>query len=125
MSAAFAGPMGFFFYGLFAAIGAAVYVGCVYLIGTQLFAGRVERDDNRLFFQRMALAAAPGPFLLLGIIPIYGPLFTIAVLIWIGATSIKAVEVGMEMERQAAAYTVVICWLALFAIALVLPALAV
>ncbi len=124
MSAAFSGPMAFFFHGLFAAIGAAVYAGCIYLIATQLFGGRVERDDNRLFFQRLGLAAAPGPLLLLGIIPIYGPLFTIAILIWIGATSIKAVEIGMEMERQPAAYTAIVAWLALFAIALVLPSLA-
>jgi len=125
MAGALSGPMAFFFFGLFAAIGAAVYAGCIYIVATQLFAGRIERDDTRLFFQRLALAAAPGPLLLLGIIPIYGPLFTICILIWIGATSIKAVEIGMEMERQAAAYTVVICWLALFAIALVLPSLAV
>jgi len=125
MSAAFSGPMAFFFFGLFAALGAAVYAGFIHVLATQMFGGRPERDDNRLFFQRLGLAAAPGPLLILGIIPIYGPLFVLAVLIWIGATSIKAIEIGMEMERQPAAYTAIIAWLALFAVAFVLPTLAV
>jgi hypothetical protein len=134
LSAALSGPLAgaslmpdifaFIFFALFGAIGAAVFAACILLVGTQFVGARPERDDTRLFLHRLGLAAAPGPLLILGIIPIYGPMFTLGVLIWVMLTSIKATEIGLEMERQYAAFTAIISWLALFAIAVVIPALA-
>jgi hypothetical protein len=124
LSAFFDGPLAFFFAGFFMAIGWAVYALCIQVIGTQFFGGNMERGETRLFLHRIGLAFAPGPLVILGIIPIYGPMFTLGALLWVGVTSIKATEIGLEMDRQSAAFTAIISWLALFAIAVVIPALA-
>jgi hypothetical protein len=124
LAAFFSGPLAFFFAGFFAAIGWALYALCIYVVGTQFFGGNVERGESSLFLHRLGLAAAPGALLILGIIPIYGPLFTLGVFIWILLTSIKATEIGLDMDRQSAAFTTIIAWLALFAVAVVIPALA-
>jgi hypothetical protein len=124
LSAFFDGPLAFFFSGFFMAIGWAVYALCIQVLGTQFFGGNMERGETRLFLHRIGLAFAPGPLVVLGIIPIYGPMFTLAALLWVGVTSIKATEIGLEMDRQSAAFTAIISWLALFAIAVVIPSLA-
>lgn len=125
LAAFFSGPLGFFFYGFFAAIGWALYSLCIYVLGTQFFGGHMERGETKLFLNRLGLAFAPGPLVILGIIPIYGPMFTLGALLWVMVTSIKATEIALEMERQHAAFTAIISWLALFAIAVVIPSLAV
>jgi hypothetical protein len=124
LSAFFSGPLAFFFSGFFAAIGWALYAVCLYVIGTQFFGGRMERGETKLFLHRIGLAFAPGVLVIFGIIPIYGPMFTLAALIWVMLTSIKATEIGLEMDRQSAAFTAIISWLALFAIAVIIPSLA-
>jgi hypothetical protein len=121
LAAAGQGPVAFFGHGLLAAIGAAVFTGLIYVLGTLVFGGKLNDKDFTLFLQRLGLAAAPGFLLVLGAFPIYGPLFLLCALLWIMLTSIKATELSLELDRQSAAYTVIFAWLALFAITAVLP----
>jgi hypothetical protein len=125
LAAAMQGPIAFFAHGLLAAIGAAVFTGLIYAIGTVVFGGKLNDQDFTLFLQRLGLAAAPGFLLVLGALPIYGPLFLLGALLWIMLTSIKATELSLELDRQSAAYTVIFAWLALFAIAAVMPTIVV
>ncbi len=116
-----AGPIGFFVFAFFAGLGAAIYAGLIYCLATQLFPGRMERGDLALYLQRLGLAASPGFLVILGVIPIYGPMFVLAAFIWIAITSIKATEIAFELDRQSAFCTAIISALFFFAVAVVMP----
>ena len=115
------GPDAFFIYAISAAIAAAMYLGALYVIATLGFGGRLERHGGTLFLQRLGLAASPGVLLLLGVIPAFGAIFVLGAFIWIGFTSVKAVELSLELDRQSAGYTVIFAWFALFGFGAILP----
>jgi hypothetical protein len=117
------GPASFFVYGISAAIGAAAYLGALYVIATGGFGGRLERNGGTLFLQRLGLSASPGVLLLLSVIPTFGPIFVLVSFIWIGFASVKPIELSLELDSQSAGYSVIFAWFALFGFGGVLPLL--
>ena len=117
-----AGPAGMLLHTVFALGGWAAYIGLIWAMGTMIFAGRRSPGNNQRLFQALGLASAPGLLLVFGAFPIYGPLLTLAVLIWVLITSVVAIEPILELDRESSAIVAAVSWFGLFAIAMVLPA---
>jgi hypothetical protein len=69
----------------------------------------------------VGLASAPALLLVLGAVPVYGPLFVLGIFIWILVAMTVAVEPALELTRESAILTAAVAWLLFFAIAQVAP----
>ncbi len=117
-----AGPFVPVWHFVFALCGWWAYAGIVYFTATRLLEGvRPPPDAYRRVLSALGLAHTPAIFLALGLIPVYGPLLTLGVLIWLLVTGIVAVGAALELDRQSAAMATAAGWLFLFAVTLIGP----
>jgi hypothetical protein len=91
----------------------------VQIVGRQVFGGRNVAPG--VVPQTVGLASAPALLLVLGAVPVYGPLFVLAIFIWLLVTMTVAVEPALELDRESAILTAAVAWLLFFAIAQVAP----
>ena len=100
-----------------------VYTGIIYVTALILIPGKRPQNLYRRLLVSLGLAYSPAIFLVLGLLPVYGPLFTLGVLIWLGVTGVAAVGVALEMERETVWLTTFAGWIFLFAVTLIAPQL--
>jgi hypothetical protein len=98
-------------------------ISAIHLIAVTLLPGKRPTHSYRRLSVAMGLAYSPAVFLMLGAVPIYGPLFTLAVLGWIAVTSVVAIETSLEVDRESALVTAFAGWMCLFAFTLIVPQL--
>lgn len=103
------------------AAGWAVYAGAVYFVGTAMFPGKKTPGTLTRLLRGLGLAAAPMPLLVLGIVPVYGPLFVLATYIWVLLTTAVAVRPALELDKESAGMTATTGALLLFAVSQVGP----
>ena len=106
-----------------AALGWGAYAVAVYAFGTQAFRGRRDKDAFTRLLQGLGLASAPAFLLVLGIVPVYGPLFVLAAYIWLLLTTVAAVMPALELDNQSALVTGTAGCVVLFAVSQVMPLL--
>jgi hypothetical protein len=93
--------------------------GTVQIVGTRVFGGRIVSPGA--VPQAIGLASAPALLLVLGALPVYGPLFVLAIFVWLLVAMTVAVEPALELVRESAIMTAAVAWLLFFAIAVVAP----
>jgi hypothetical protein len=106
-----------------AALGWGAYAVAVYAFGTRAFKGRRDKDAFTRLLQGLGLASAPAFLLVLGIVPVYGPLFVLAAYIWLLLTTVAAVIPALELDNQSALVTGTAGCVVLFAVSQVIPLL--
>ena len=106
-----------------AALGWGAYAVAVYAFGTQAFRGRRDKDAFTRLLQGLGLASAPAFLLVLGIVPVYGPLFILAAYMWLLLTTVAAVIPALELDSQSALVTGTAGCVVLFAVSQVVPLL--
>jgi hypothetical protein len=102
--------------------GLAGWMACaatVQIVGRRVFGGRNVSPGS--VPQTVGLASAPALLLVLGAVPVYGPLFVLGIFIWILVAMTVAVEPALELTRESAILTAAVAWLLFFAIAQVAP----
>jgi hypothetical protein len=96
-----------------------VCAATVQIVGKRVFGGRNVSPGSMA--QTVGLASAPALLLVLGAVPVYGPLFVLGIFIWILVAMTVAVESALEVTRESAILTAAVAWLLFFAIAQVAP----
>ena len=102
-----------------ALVGWTVCAATVQIVGTRVFGGRIVSPGA--VPQAVGLASAPALLLVLGAVPVYGPLFVLATFVWLLVAMTVAVEPALELNRESAILTAAVAWLLFFAIAQVAP----
>ena len=100
------------------------WIGCaaiVQFVGREAFGGR--NSSPRAVPESLGLATVPALLLFLGAVPVFGPLFVLAIFGWLLVTMTLAVEQSLELNRESAILTAAFGWLLFFAIAQVAPTL--
>lgn len=105
----------------FTAVGWAMYGAMLYWVGTTVVQGRKTKKTFNQLVRALGLAASPGIFLLLGIIPVFGAIAVIAVYVWIFLTTTHAISTPLELDSQTSVLTAAFGVLTLFAVSQVLP----
>ncbi len=103
------------------ALGWAAFAGTVYSIGTQAFPGRRSDDTLPRLIRSLGLATTPALLLLLGAVPVYGPLFVLAAYMWLLTTTAKAIAVPLELNRDSSIIVAAVGCLVLFTVSQVAP----
>ncbi|HEY8767316.1 MAG TPA: YIP1 family protein [Dehalococcoidia bacterium] len=99
--------------------GWTVCVATVQIVGTRVFGGRIV--SLGVVPQAVGLASVPALLLVLGAVPVYGPLFVLGIFVWLLVAMTVAVEPALELDRESAIMTAAVAWLLFFAIAVVAP----
>ncbi len=120
IGAAGSGLASTFWHASAALVGWGAYASTVYVVGIWMFGGR--RVQPVELFQAAGLASSPGLLLILGAVPVYGPLFALAVTVWVPVATAIALTPVLELDRQSALLTVTVGWFPLFAISQLVPA---
>ena len=100
----------------------AGWIACaatVQIVGTRVFGGRIVSPGA--VPQAIGLASVPALLLVLGALPVYGPLFVLGIFVWLLVAMTVAVEPALELVRESAIMTAAVAWLMFFAIAVVAP----
>lgn len=105
----------------FMAAGWLAFGGLLYWFGTNVMGGRQTPKTFNQLVKALGLAASPGIFLILGIIPTFGVIAVIAVYVWIFLTTTHAIARPLELDNQTAVVTSAFGILTLFAVSQVLP----
>lgn len=106
-----------------AALGWGAYAVTVYAVGTRAFRGRRNKAAFTRLLQALGLANAPAFLLVLGIVPVYGPLFVLAAYMWLLLTTIAATIPTLELDSQSALVAGTTGCMVLFAVSQVMPLL--
>ncbi len=112
-----------FFGGLVAAlVGWLLWSGVTYLIGDKLLGGTATWGE---LLRTIGFAQSPGVFYVLAIVPIFGDLVRLAVLVWLLVAGIIAIRQALDFSTGKAVLTAVLGWLvmALLSTALLAPSL--
>jgi hypothetical protein len=117
------GPKAMIVYTLASPIGWALYAATSYWVGTQVFRGRDKPWSLGASLTAFGFASSPRLFFLLALVPIYGPLFVLLVLVWVAVSTTFAAKQALELDDADAAVTAMISTLALFAASIVAPSL--
>ncbi|MGE0405477.1 MAG: YIP1 family protein [Candidatus Korobacteraceae bacterium] len=98
-----------------------VWAVLVYLIGTKILPQPQTQADVSQLLRTLGFAAAPGLLRFLGIIPILGPVFLLAISVWMLVAMIVAVRQALDYTSTLRALGVaVIGWLISIVVSLVL-----
>ena len=104
-----------------ALIGWFLWAFVVYLIGTKVLPEPQTRSDMGELLRTIGFASAPGLLLVLGVIPIVGPLISFGVGIWMLAAMVVAVRQALDFKSTGRAIGVcVLGWLAYVFVAVAL-----
>ena len=103
------------------ALGWAAFAGTIYSIGTQAFPGRRTKDTLPRLIRSLGLATAPALLLVLGAVPVYGPLLVLAAYMWLLTTTAKAIAVPLELNRDSCIIVAAVGCLVLFTVSQVVP----
>ncbi len=117
------GPAAAVWYLLFAVGGWWAFVGVIYGTAKVLSGGELPEDGYRRLLATLGLAYSPATLLVLGLFPVFGPLFTLAALIWLGFTGYVAVKTALVMEADHTLLATFAAWIVLFAVSLMGPQL--
>jgi hypothetical protein len=112
-----------FFGGLVAAfVGWLLWSGVTYLIGDKLLGGTATWGE---LLRTIGFAQSPGVLYVLAIVPIFGGLIRLAVLVWLLVAGIIAIRQALDFSTGKAVLTAVLGWLvmALVSAALLPPSL--
>jgi hypothetical protein len=116
-----AGPASVVWQMMFAAAGWMCYAAIIYFFGTEVLGGRKTPKTFRNLVKTLGLAASPGIFLVLGIIPTYGAIPVLGVYIWVFLTTVHAIPHTLELDNQSSVVLAAIGALTLFGVSQVLP----
>ena len=112
-----------FFGGLVAAlVGWLLWSGVTYLIGDKLLGGTATWGE---LLRTIGFAQSPGVLYVLAIVPGFGGLVRLAVLVWLLVAGIIAIRQALDFSTGKAVLTALLGWLvmALFSAALLAPSL--
>jgi hypothetical protein len=102
-----------------ALVGWTACAATVQIVGVRVFGGRSVSPGA--VPQAVGLASAPALLLVLGAVPVYGPLFVLGTFVWLLVAMTVAVEPALKLGRESAILTAAVAWLLFFAIAQVAP----
>lgn len=105
----------------FAAVGWAMFAAMIYWFGTMVMPGHKTKKTFRHLVKALGLAASPGVFLVLGLIPVFGAIAIVAVFVWIFLTTSHAISAPLQLDNQMSVVTAAFGTLTLFAVSQVLP----
>ncbi len=105
------------------ALGWAAFALTVYTMGTQAFPGRRSPETLPKLVRVLGLATAPALLLVMGVVPVYGPLFVLAAYIWLLLTTATAVAGPLELNRDSSLILATVGCLVLFTVSQVAPLL--
>lgn len=86
-------------------LGWAIWAGLTYFIGTRVFRGTADWGE---LLRTLGFSQAPGIFFVLGFIPLFGGLVSLAVTIWTAITGVVAVRQALDVTTGQAVATVLI-----------------
>ena len=81
-----------------ALIGWAVWAGIIFLIGTKLLPEPQTRSDIGELLRTLGFAQAPGILRILGVVPIFGWMISIAAFVWMLAAMVIAVRQALDYK---------------------------
>lgn len=89
--------------GVAAGVGAAIlgwllWTGVIWLVATLLG----QRATGRSLLRGLAFANSPGVLLIVGIVPVLGAVARFAIVLWLVATTMRAVQAVFEVTRRRA-----------------------
>ena len=93
---------------VWAFIGWFIWAAVTYFVGTSMFGGQADMGE---MLRVLGFAQAPRVLSVLGFIPCFGPLISLAAAIWSLATGFIAVRQGLDVDNTKALITVVIGWI--------------
>ena len=101
--------------------GWAAYAVILYVVAIQVFGGRRTRPVE--FFKAAGLGSSVAVLLIFGAVPVLGPLFVLAISVWVAVATATALAFVFELEKEPALLTAAVGWFAFFAISQVAPLL--
>jgi hypothetical protein len=101
--------------------GWAAYAAIIYVVAIQVFGGRRTRPVE--FFKAAGLGSSAAVLLTFGAVPVLGPLFVLAISVWVAVATATALAFVFELEKEPALLTAAVGWVAFFAISQVAPLL--
>jgi hypothetical protein len=101
--------------------GWAAYAAIIYVVAIQVFGGRRTRPVE--FFKAAGLGSSAAVLLAFGAVPVLGPLFVLAISVWVAIAMATALAFVFELEKEPALLTAAVGWSAFFAISQVAPLL--
>jgi hypothetical protein len=108
---------------IFAVLGWGLAAAVIYGAAVLFMPGRRPDGARRRLLVSLAFAYSPAAMMFLGAFPVFGPLFLLAVLIWMGWTFTVAVPVALELEADQGAVIALCGWVFLFAFTLIAPSM--
>jgi hypothetical protein len=123
IGAATAGLPAMVVYMLASPLGWIAHTYVAYWVATLAFRGRIRSGGRDGLLAGFGFAGTPRIFFLLGAVPVYGPLFILMTLVWVGATTTVAAKQTLELDEPSAAAVAMASCLALFAVSVVVPSL--
>lgn len=106
-----AGLSALVFVAIASVIGWAAYAFLTYFIGTRLLAGPETSASWSELARTLGYANAPRALLILGVIPILGPIVGLVVAVWVLLTTVVALRAALDFSTGRAIGTAVIGWL--------------
>ncbi len=101
---------------VFALVGWFLWAGIIFLVGTKVMPEPQTKADLGQLLRTMGFAASPGVFNILGIIPLFGWIARIGVMIWQLVAMIVAVRAALDYQKTEKAVLVcVVGWVAYMA----------
>ena len=85
--------------------------------------GHRPSDARRNLTIALGFAYSPALLLFLGMVPVFGPLLLLGILIWIAGTSVVAAMAALELEVETGIVVSFAGWIVLFALTLLVPTL--
>ena len=122
LGAVFGGPVAMLMYFAASLIGWGAYAMTAHWVAV-IFKGQEAEGGLNTSLLAFGFASAPRLFFILAIIPTYGPLLVMMVLVWVAVTTTVAAKHALEMEESEAAITAMVSCLALFAASVVSAAI--
>ena len=122
LGAVFGGPVAMLMYFAASLIGWGAYAMTAHWVAV-IFKGQGAEGGLNTSLLAFGFASAPRLFFILAIIPVYGPLLVMMVLVWVAVTTTVAAKHALEMEESEAAIAAMVSCLALFAASVVSAAI--
>jgi hypothetical protein len=103
------------------AAGWAAFAAIIYVVAIHVFGGRRARPVE--FFKAAGLGSSAAVLLAFGAVPVLGPLFVLAISVWVAIATATALAIVFGLEKEPALLTAAVGWVAFFAISQVAPLL--
>jgi hypothetical protein len=98
-------------------LGWALWAGVTFIVGTKLMDGTATWGE---LLRTLGFAQAPRVFLILGIIPVLGPIVVFAVAIWTLVTGVVAIRQALDITTGKAVVTAVVSLVAIMIVTAVI-----